>query len=291
MVNISQYVYRYMKNGDPVYIGITKDMGQRVYQHKRDKLSHINDIEYFSVKTRADALLLEAYLIRHFRTSEHGYNVAQLVTGDVSFLDEVVDQIPWIKYRKGEEEPAEFSFYKETILKLNDTDVSQAEAQAKAEAEAKAAAEAEAARQAQAKAQAQAEAKAAAETEAEAARQAEALIALKQDILSEKDTVSTLWDLIPEIKKPKFEKLHKEGTYSLELNVDDLFSVGWLWYNHVQLLRFMEMLAKAYLSPRWLDEESTERQIVCFTECIKNQRQLIKAEEKILKVFPRQKTP
>lgn len=94
------YVYRYIgKNKEVLYVGITQDMKKRVYQHKRDKLAEVSKsarIEYFAVKYREDADLLETYLISHFNTGQR-FNVSKTKKGNVSFLRNC-EYLPWIVY-------------------------------------------------------------------------------------------------------------------------------------------------------------------------------------------------
>lgn len=95
-----QYVYRYLDGQRTVYVGITNNMKRRFSQHKTDKLGNIHDckVEFFSVNNRADAELLETYLINKFKTGNF-YNVAKANRGDVSFLDGV--EFPWTEYADG----------------------------------------------------------------------------------------------------------------------------------------------------------------------------------------------
>lgn len=92
-----QYVYKYLDDrGTVVYVGITNDMKKRVYQHRSDKLGEIKNpvIYYFPVKYRADADMLETYLINYYDTKKY-YNVSKTSKGDVSFLGEICDCLPW----------------------------------------------------------------------------------------------------------------------------------------------------------------------------------------------------
>lgn len=91
-----EYVYKYENgSGEVVYVGITNDMHRRISEHKKDKLSAIRnpDIFYFPVLTRADAEMLETYLIGHYRTGQH-YNVSKTRKGEFTFID-ICDQLPW----------------------------------------------------------------------------------------------------------------------------------------------------------------------------------------------------
>ena len=107
------YVYRYVgQNGAVLYVGITNNMKKRVYQHTRDKLAEVSEnarIEYFSVKYREDADLLETYLISYYKSGQH-FNVSKTKKGDVSFLGDV-EAFPWAEW-KGE--------YNETSPFVND---------------------------------------------------------------------------------------------------------------------------------------------------------------------------
>jgi hypothetical protein len=93
-----QYVYRYVKNKNVMYVGITNNMRRRVREHKQDKLSSLDGatVQYFAVKTRADAELLETYLINHYKTGEH-FNVSKTKKGEVSFLGDL-SKLPWVEY-------------------------------------------------------------------------------------------------------------------------------------------------------------------------------------------------
>ena len=98
-----EYVYKYLNNrGDTVYVGITNDMPRRVREHKSDKLKEIKNplIFYFPVQYRADAEMLETYLIGWYGTKRH-YNVSKTRKGDFSFLD-VCEDFPWKRYVEGE---------------------------------------------------------------------------------------------------------------------------------------------------------------------------------------------
>lgn len=91
------YVYRYLKKGTTIYVGITNNMRARVYQHTQDKLAGQYDtIEYFPTKTRGDAEILEAYLINHFGTGKY-FNVSKTKIGEVSFLGDITN-LPWVKW-------------------------------------------------------------------------------------------------------------------------------------------------------------------------------------------------
>ena len=97
-----QYVYRYLgKKNEVLYVGIMNNIGYRIKQHETDKLQEIKKpkIEYFAVKYRCDADLLETYLISHFHPK---YNVAKTKKGNVSFLDGV--EFPWMTFKKGRKE-------------------------------------------------------------------------------------------------------------------------------------------------------------------------------------------
>ena len=93
-----QYVYRYVKNKKVMYVGITNNMQRRVRQHAQDKLSDLAGatIQCFAVKTRADAELLETYLINHYGTGKY-YNVSKTKKGEVSFLGDL-SNLPWVEY-------------------------------------------------------------------------------------------------------------------------------------------------------------------------------------------------
>lgn len=91
------FVYRYICKGDVVYVGIANDLKRRIYEHKHDKLQFLDNpvIEYFSVRERNDADILETYLINSYKTGRF-FNVAKANRGDVSFLDNI--KFPWIRY-------------------------------------------------------------------------------------------------------------------------------------------------------------------------------------------------
>ncbi len=92
-----EYVYRYISvEGDVLYVGITNNMARRVAQHKRDKLAKLKNasIQYFPVKYRADAELIESYLI--CKQDDPKYNVSKTAKGSASFLDKIT--FPWIPY-------------------------------------------------------------------------------------------------------------------------------------------------------------------------------------------------
>lgn len=95
-----QYVYKYVNDrSDVVYVGITNNMKNRIQQHKSDKLKNIKNpvIYYFPVKYRADAEMLETYLINYYGTGRY-YNVSKTKKGDVSFLDNICDSLPWTRF-------------------------------------------------------------------------------------------------------------------------------------------------------------------------------------------------
>ncbi len=94
-----QYVYKYVDDTSRVvYVGITNDIQNRVRQHKHDKLRAVKNpiIYYFPVKYRADADMLETYLINHYGTGKY-YNVSKTQKGDFSFFD-ICDDLPWHRY-------------------------------------------------------------------------------------------------------------------------------------------------------------------------------------------------
>lgn len=95
-----QYVYKYVDDSSRVvYVGITNNMVKRIYQHKKDKLKEIKNpvIYYFPVKYRADADMLETYLINHYNTGKY-FNVAKTNKGEVSFFD-ICDKLPWTMFK------------------------------------------------------------------------------------------------------------------------------------------------------------------------------------------------
>ena len=108
-----EYVYKYENDvGKVVYVGITNNMQRRISEHKNDKLEEIEDpiIYYFPVSTRADAEMLETYLINHYKTGQY-YNVSKTKKGIFTFLD-VCDLLPWAKWNgecNAEEKPFVFS--------------------------------------------------------------------------------------------------------------------------------------------------------------------------------------
>lgn len=87
------YVYRYVNGHETVYVGITNNMQRRVSQHKADKLAGLSEIEFFAVQTRADAEILETYLINQYKPV---LNISKKEKGEVSFLADF--QPPWEKY-------------------------------------------------------------------------------------------------------------------------------------------------------------------------------------------------
>lgn len=89
-------MYKYVNGCDVVYVGITKNLSKRIYQHKTDKLKSIHNpvIYYFPVRERTDAELLETYLISYYKTGQH-YNSAKTKKGNVSFLGNVATELPW----------------------------------------------------------------------------------------------------------------------------------------------------------------------------------------------------
>lgn len=93
-----QYVYKYVEKGTVKYIGITNNMSKRFYQHTKDKLNTMDnpDVYYFPVKYRADAEMLETYLINYYGTGKF-FNISKTCKGDVSFLD-ICDKLPWTIY-------------------------------------------------------------------------------------------------------------------------------------------------------------------------------------------------
>lgn len=94
-----QYIYKYVDDTSAVvYVGITDDMKRRIREHKSDKLKGIKNpiVFYFPVKYRADAEMLETYLINHYGTGKY-YNVSKTKKGDFSFFD-MCDQLPWTMF-------------------------------------------------------------------------------------------------------------------------------------------------------------------------------------------------
>lgn len=108
-----EYVYKYENDvGKVLYVGITNNMQRRVSQHKNDKLEIIENpiIYYFPVSTRADAEMLETYLINHYKTGQY-YNVSKTKKGIFTFLD-VCELLPWVKWNgecNAKEKPFVFS--------------------------------------------------------------------------------------------------------------------------------------------------------------------------------------
>ena len=91
------YVYRYIRRGTTIYVGITNNMKRRAKQHEKDKWAGKHDmIMYFAVETRADAELLETYLISYYKTEKY-YNVSKTKIGEVSFLGDITN-LPWVKW-------------------------------------------------------------------------------------------------------------------------------------------------------------------------------------------------
>ena len=93
-----QYVYRYIgSDGNVLYIGITSDMRRRVNQHKEDKLKNLqfSSIQYFPVKSRTDAEIIETYLISTTKSC-HDYNISKTAKEKGSFLNGV--DFPWESY-------------------------------------------------------------------------------------------------------------------------------------------------------------------------------------------------
>lgn len=92
-----QYVYRYIRPDDTsLYIGITNNLENRIAQHTKDILKDLTGkvrIQWLKVKYRADAELLETYLICREIGNGALRNSAKTKKGDVSFLDSVV--FPW----------------------------------------------------------------------------------------------------------------------------------------------------------------------------------------------------
>lgn len=97
-----EFVYRYLEGCAVVYIGITNNLENRIRQHKFDKLGRVVSprIQYICVENRADAEMLETYLINHFGTGKY-YNVAKSNKGPVSFLDSAVGAMNWRDYHPG----------------------------------------------------------------------------------------------------------------------------------------------------------------------------------------------
>ena len=89
------FIYRYMDSNEVIYVGITANLQERIRQHKHDKLSGYTAVEYFAVKHKCDADLLETYLISKYNTKRY-FNVSKTQKGDVSFLDGIC--FPWIPY-------------------------------------------------------------------------------------------------------------------------------------------------------------------------------------------------
>lgn len=93
-----EYIYKYtdMSDGIVKYVGITKDLNKRIYQHKRDKLGAIQSwkIEYAEYPTRADVEFLEGHLIALYGTAAY-FNIAKSGFGKCSFD---LDEIPWKEY-------------------------------------------------------------------------------------------------------------------------------------------------------------------------------------------------
>lgn len=92
------YVYRYIRRGTTIYVGITNNMKRRVKQHEKDKWAGKHDmIMYFAVETRADAELLETYLISYYKTEKY-YNISKTKKGEVSFLGDL-SKLPWVEFK------------------------------------------------------------------------------------------------------------------------------------------------------------------------------------------------
>ena len=93
-----EYVYKYVEQNKTKYVGITNNLSKRYYQHTKDKLNEMRnpDVWYFPIKYRADAEMLETYLINYYGTKKY-YNIAKTAKGDFSFLD-ICDRLPWVLY-------------------------------------------------------------------------------------------------------------------------------------------------------------------------------------------------
>lgn len=93
-----EYVYKYVDRGITKYVGITNNLSKRIYEHTRDKLSKMKkpEIYFFPVMYRADADMLETYLIDYYDTKKY-FNVAKTNKGQFSFFD-ICDRLPWVLY-------------------------------------------------------------------------------------------------------------------------------------------------------------------------------------------------
>ena len=92
------YVYRYLNinTKEYDYIGITKNLSQRLYQHRlEDKFNNSYKIEYFKVNTKADAEIWEGHLIAKYETYKR-LNVAKASWGLCSYLPN--DEDMWKEY-------------------------------------------------------------------------------------------------------------------------------------------------------------------------------------------------
>ena len=92
-----QYVYRYLyRNGKTAYVGITNNLDRRIIQHRNDKLKGLDcEIQFFPVKHRADAEMIETYLICKSDACKEN-NVSKTKKGNASFLDNI--SFPWVEY-------------------------------------------------------------------------------------------------------------------------------------------------------------------------------------------------
>ena len=102
-----QYVYRYYIDGRGninqrwLYVGITKDLHSRIYQHKRDKLAGLEktcSIQYFAVNSRFDAEALETYLIGLYQPIYNDSKKDFDKDNEPTFLGDAVNEIEWCNY-------------------------------------------------------------------------------------------------------------------------------------------------------------------------------------------------
>ena len=89
------YVYKYVMNGEIVYIGYTKSLTRRINEHTADKLANLDcDIYYFTCKTKTEATSFEFFLIQKYTPKFNKQNKPQTA------FENCLLEPKWEKYNK-----------------------------------------------------------------------------------------------------------------------------------------------------------------------------------------------